>query len=640
LPPTLTEDQKKLLERVVRFHDGAKDLHLKHEQRWNRFYAQWRVYTDWKRSMIGSSPNDKDQGLRRAKRTWGAQLSIPLVYSVIETQVPRVLGQRPRMQVFPADEVAASNVRNMKGLIDRQQEQIHYELRLAPVAKDGLMYGLGVAKTYWRYEECKRKTLVTPEEAQATVTPEMAAQGIRHFVKDKTVTLFDDPWAESVDPFDFFWDPYAADLEGCDAVIHRTWRSTKYVLERFEAGVWGQPYRGSDGEVPLPELSAEDVESLSGKDKYDQAWADRKKASGHAVSGNAKGGDVHEVWEFHDGDEVIVILDRSIPVAAGPNPYWHGQLPFAIYRPTEAPHEFVGISEVEPMESLQEEMDTLRSQRRDAASLALNPPFAYYQGLVDPSNFKWGLNQAWPVNGDPREVLSQLQVKDVPGSAYQDAAEIQQDMFRAAGLSDAIISGQEQPGGQAETATGAQLVQINLNRRIEEKTKRLEIEVIARQCEQWMCMNQQKIVKPRPFPVQEQTPYGQVGQWKNTKLGPDELAGVFRGAVPEGGSAAPPNTPQMRQDAQVINNLLGQDPHIDQRARLYAVLENLGLKPESMMLPEKPGVPPEVLDKLAARFGQDAVEQAVAAAHRENPMAQPPPAQGQPDQQQAQGAAA
>jgi hypothetical protein len=91
----------------------------------------------------------------------------------------------------------------------------------------------------------------------------------------------------------------------------------------------------------------------------------------------------------------------------------------------------VGIGEIEPIEDLAEEMNTLRSQRRDAATMALNAPYAYYDGLVDPADLKWGPNVAIPVPGDPRELLFQLPVKDVPASGYQEAAEIKADIEQA-----------------------------------------------------------------------------------------------------------------------------------------------------------------------------------------------------------------
>jgi hypothetical protein len=53
------------------------------------------------------------------------------------------------MLVLPRDEDAERNVENMKYLIDHQQQQIQYDLKLEETAKSGFIYGLGVQKLYW-----------------------------------------------------------------------------------------------------------------------------------------------------------------------------------------------------------------------------------------------------------------------------------------------------------------------------------------------------------------------------------------------------------------------------------------------------------------------------------------------------------
>jgi hypothetical protein len=80
--------------------------------------------------------------------------------------------------------------------------------------------------------------------------------------------------------------------------------------------------------------------------------------------------DDHEVWEFHDGEQVITVLDRQWPVQMAKNPLWHGELPFQVYRPNRIPHRMVGRGEVEPNEDLQDEINTFRTQRLDNNTLS------------------------------------------------------------------------------------------------------------------------------------------------------------------------------------------------------------------------------------------------------------------------------
>jgi hypothetical protein len=63
-----------------------------------------------------------------------------------------MVAKGPRMIVVPRDEQALGNVRNMKIVVDAQCKQIDYETILQVIGKDGLIYGLGVGKTRWKYE--------------------------------------------------------------------------------------------------------------------------------------------------------------------------------------------------------------------------------------------------------------------------------------------------------------------------------------------------------------------------------------------------------------------------------------------------------------------------------------------------------
>jgi hypothetical protein len=616
LPVTLTEEQQKLLKRPRECMDSAKGLHLKHERKWDHFYALYRGFADWKNSQAGASPRDRDTGLKDARRRWGAELVIPYVFATVETVMPAVLSQRPRPLVVPLDDTGMRNVENMKFLVDRQQEEMDYEMRLHPTAKDGFFYGLGVQMTYWRKEVRKDAYYLAPK---AIPTADET-----HYRKTRDELKYDDPWCTAVSPYNFFWDPYACEIADCEWIIHRTWRSGRYVKQKFESGAWGGKAMGPDGEIELPVLTGEQIQGMGGSGKYDEIWANRLKASGHEAPKASESNDLHEVWECHYGSSVVVILDRQVPVAAGPNPYWHGEFPFQVYRPTFVPHEMVGIGETEPIEDLAEEMNTLRSQRRDAATMALNAPYAYYDGLVDPADLKWGPNVAIPVPGDPRELLFQLPVKDVPASGYQEAAEIKADIEQASGLGD-VARGQDD-GGVQQTATGAQLVLASANKRIELKTRRLEREVIAPATRQMGLMDQQKIVSERTIVVPLSPAaggYGAEQRWAQRRLGPDELAGQFRWEA-EGGSTAPENVPQKRQDAQIKSNLLKDNPHVDQRAVLRSVLEDLGYRsPEGLMVPDETPIPPAAVQKLtdAARAGvtitDRVIQAAVATAQRE-----------------------
>jgi hypothetical protein len=135
------------------------------------------------------------------------------------------------MLMLPLENEIDEQVANMKALIDQQQSQIDIELRFQDVLTDGLIYGLGVGKSYWRREPGV-KTVVIRERS-------IPLPGLSKYVVDQVPSpRFDDACFEAVDPFDFFRDPMGTDIDSCEYLIHRTWRSHDYVLDKIMEGSW------------------------------------------------------------------------------------------------------------------------------------------------------------------------------------------------------------------------------------------------------------------------------------------------------------------------------------------------------------------------------------------------------------------
>lgn len=594
----LTPDDQALVERVRKDWDRAEKVHKPIRKKWAHWYQLYRSCRDLRQHITDPRGPGVDQGLREARSLFGPELFIPISYWTVETVLPRMLSRSPRMLVLPKRQSKPENAQNMKYLIEQQQDQVDLELKLQDIGKDGLIYGLGIGKSYWRRDARRMKAV------------QRSADGSKFVVGEAERVLFDDPDAEAVDPFDFLWDPNGYDMRSCEFVVHRTWRSTKYVMDKLKSGAWAN--------VGLTE---DDVKELGPADRqaYDDVWQDRLAASGHSMD-TRRGEQLHEVWEYHDREQVVIVLDRKVPVAHGPNPMWHGDLPFVIFRPTRVSKMMVGIGEIEPLEDLQEELNTLRTQRRDNAALVVNRVFAYMDGLVEQDDLQFFPGAMIPVEGDPRELLFPIPVGDLPASSYQEEDRMMQDVERTSGISDSVTGAEG--GGTSETATGAQLVHAAANVRIQNKTLLLEKECLRHLARQWGALNQQHIIEAGQAGVRiplPPVPGDAERRWSWRPLGPEELAGEFDYSA-EGGSTAPENVPQMRQDAQMLWTLLRGNPDIDQRMLLRDVLMKFGVDaPDAWMAPEQ-RVPPMALELLGSwmadqkHIPEEEVRQAIAAA--------------------------
>jgi len=564
---------------------------------WSRMDRLYHGWTQMRSALRDTRGRDRRDIYEDARQEFGHELFIMHAYAIVETVLPALLSNRPRILVLPNGEASTRNVEHMKAMIDKQQANISLELRLQSVAKSALMYGIGVGKSYWLRREGKRTKVVPAAWYQQ-------ALGNKWTTEVCAAALHDDPTFEHVPVRDFFWDPFAANIDGARWAAHRTWRDTDYVKARLE---------DEHGWTHM-QLKPEDIEHANGSaDRFRKSVQGSFEAQGIPIPNpqGARESDVHEIIEYHDRGQIVTVLDRQWISLVVPNETNYGRLPFPTYRPTEIPNQMVGKGEIEPIEDLQLEMNQLRTDRRWAALMALNPVLFYNDGLIDPDKIKVGPGELNAVNGDPRDIIWQLDIKDVPQSSVRETAEIAQDIVRTSGISDTFAGGE---AGSQATATGVQLQLARASARIQNKTRRAEVELIKPVGEHWVRLNQRHILGQREVRVAAPPEPGQPDRvWAQYQLGPNELAGNFDIEV-DGGSTTPLNEPQMRQDAQTLMTLMGSPigALFDPRQMAITILEKMGEKNPEAKLQAGMVVPPETLDLIAQHLAEMGMDPAMA----------------------------
>jgi hypothetical protein len=614
-PPQEAEAVGRIVTRTRHWEDGVgKDFHRKNQ----RLYEQYRGFRRWEHQWNRASANDRDGYVYEAKKKWGAELHIPMSFRTIETVVPRAIANAPKLLYLPRDEQWRPNVQSVQLLIDAQQEQIDIDLPFQGCMRAGQMYGLGVTKTYWD------KRVQMSRRMEPRTIPQPPEQGGTHYLGDpKPRVLFDDPRCEDLDVFDFMWDPYGYDTRSCDWMAQKVWLTLPACLERL--AVNGGPWDS----VTAQTLDEDAIRKLPGSaQRYDEIWTRRMEASGfHTKSATEHGEQIHEVIEWHDGQTVFTVLDRQILVKVCENPC--GEMPFQIYRPTPLQHQMVGIGALEPLEHLQRELDTLRSQRRDLVTLALCAGYAYDASAVDPDAVTFGPATLIEVEGDPRAALMPLTPREVPGSGFQEEGSIRTDIEAVSGLADALDNS---PGGQSSTATEAQLVQASLGRRIELGARRFELEVVRHVARQFLYLDQREIKATRSIAVPGKEPEAidtEASRYKWYNIGPGELEGEYE-IVVEGGSMAARNIPQDRADAAQIFNTVAHDWFINPTKARMRFLELMGVKhPQAWLRDPEPSVPQATL-RFLLQAGVDPSLLAQSVLHaREVTAPQEGPSAGQ-----------
>lgn len=587
MPVTLNEPNKALVERVQHCFTLAEREHKQFRDHAGEFYALYRNLQDFRQANVDRRDRDV---VRSAKREWGEELFIPYAFRTVETIVPRMLAHRPRINPLPEDQEAFGNVDNMRLMLDKQQERIGYELVLQDICKDGLIYGLGVQKCGW---ETKKRRVRRIREGTAKNFG-MWVEDVDGDGRYPEAVIADDPYAEWIDPFDFLWDPYAHSIDTADYLFHRLWRSDAYIAQMVKSGKWRAQENDPDCEWTL-----EDILSSSARTKFDEVQADRRAAENYGTQRENDRGR-HEIWEQHDGEEIVTVVNSEFPVQRGQNIMPDGSKPFQVFRPTKVPGRMVGIGEIEPIRDLQYEINLLRGQRRDAATMALGRGYAFDETAVNADDLVIGPNIAIPVNGSPRDFLFPLPVPDVPASGYSEENAIKGDIETTSGISDSVTGGEG--GGTSATATGAQLVQQAAGLRIQNKTARFGREIIIPAGAAWISLNQVRILKPRPVRVPNDTPGVNEPAWSIVQLGPNELRGRMAVELDDGSTMAK-NVPQMRQDAQAFQSLMG-NPLFRPEFIAQRILQNLGVEnTKAAIVPPEPQIPASVVEEFLGLAG-------------------------------------
>lgn len=623
----LSAEDDAALKRVREAHAEATPGHDEFVIHAERRYARYRSYQHLRNTWQGATGKDRDVVLRSGKREFGDPLVVPIAFRAVETTVPRVLASDPRLNVRPGHPDFEGKEIDVKVTLERQGRQAKLRLGLQDVCKSGAIYGIGGGKCFWKQEYREKRSLVQLESGLWSSNDKDGNANVQKKL------VYDDPAFEAMDMFDAFWDPFAYDTDHLRYFIHRTWRDELYVRQMVERKVW----RAKEND-PECQWTLEDMLKGSANTARDQAWEQRQRSAG--VRAGQQQGEartrMHEVWEFHDGDRVITVLDGVIPVQVGENPYWHRKMPFHFWRPRRVPHEFVGIGVIEPIEMLHDELMQMRGNRLDNAMLALQRVFAYYDGLVDPESLKFGPGLAIPVNGDPRELLYPIEVPDIPNSGYQEEDRLLAELERASGLSD-----QDQASMMQGTATGAQLISAQVNLQTQLMAQLLEVDLVGPLAEQFFELDQQKITEERQFAGPPRPEDGPDRRWSWYKIGPAVLQGKFE-IEPVGQSTMPSDGPASAQKAIQMLTTLGDRPEVKQDKLIEHALTLLGVENPGTFIapppPQEPQLSPKVLERLEAMgVDPEVLNDAVEQQRFEEQQAQEPSGQTpEPDNPGAQ----
>lgn len=454
--------EKDLLRRVLRDFSDTEKYHKARHKKYTEFYKMYRS-------------QHEEAELARNRST----LYIPYVYAVIETITPRavkaVISNKPFLAVLPNTDYDGQRAKALEALLQFQLEtKINFVRTATDFIKDMLIYGTAVMRTSWRTKTAMRK--------RREMLPFLDEVGEVSFVPqeiEEEAIIYDAPVVDNVDLFDFYIEPHARDLDSAGYVIHRIAMGEEELQERVKQGYYTEAAtkylkdKLEEGELAGGTYGTEDFGSIQKAD-----------AIGYGTGTTLP---KFEVLEYWTNDHVVAVLDREVVIKNEANPYYHNQKPFVSAVDIPVTNEFYGIGEVENLQDLQLELNTLRNQRIDNVSMTLNAMWKVLRAAdvdVDQLQSRTG----GIVYVDEMEDIEKLEFPNITANAYEETFTIQKDMDNTSGVYDYARG---RTTDRRETATTATILTSSANERFDMKIIMLAEEGLKRLGKQLLSLNQQ-----------------------------------------------------------------------------------------------------------------------------------------------------
>ena len=448
-------DEREVLDRWRKAFTAAQDSRMQYEDKWLRYYRQYRMHHD-----------------RVVANDWRSQKFIPLLFYSVQSVLPKIVAQLPEPTVLPVGPMDEAGAPKMETTLRWCAQRTKLQLRIFEQFWSALVYGTGVLKVRVGQQTVTRSAMqpvMQPLNAQQPVMdPETGApmldfdgapvMGEAQFGQMPTGEMelqtsqdvsYIGPVADYLDLWNIYPAPEASDVSDARFIIHRSWQPRAWVEQRIKSGYFTVPegvgfqdFWSVDDDPKFRRLSRI---GYSGSRSYDPT---------------AQMCQLWECWDRYEGDVTVVMNERYV-VRRVKNPYDHGMLPFVRAVDHLIPGEFWGQGECEILGGLQDIENTIWNSRLDELRLKLNKMFMVdEQALVDPRDITRLRPGAFVrvnnPNGLPiQNVIAPLDFGDITPTAYTEAAEIERLMEKAAGTTPAATgTGEVQP---ADTATSVAL---------------------------------------------------------------------------------------------------------------------------------------------------------------------------------------
>lgn len=364
---------------------------------------------------------------------WQSRHVSPITPATVYAALAEMVDQNIKPFYTPAGLEKEAKATLMQHIWDYGWFVSNSDLMMYDVYWDCLGLGTCVTQEYYRQDRRLVRDIIVGKDEQ-------------YAEKEREVFDYDDIFGAVVKMQDFFVDELARDFDGEYAArdcIRRYIMDIDDFYLMYKDTKWDQygnaKYVRPGGDTAHYEY----YEPPDGIDKSRQV-------------------EVLHYWSIKPRDRFVIVAN-DVVVRDGPNPYKHKQLPFVRWTDIRRPHSFYGKGEPELLQSVQDEMNTLRRMIIDRNHLDIDKMFLVSNkiGLTDEDLIArpHGLIPTDDVNG-----AKPVEYGDIPRSVEVSLQALEDDAVIVTG-----INPRQQTLPDSATATQAALIKEATLKRIQLK---------------------------------------------------------------------------------------------------------------------------------------------------------------------------
>lgn len=357
---------------------GGENLEAKWDK-WDKLYEAWRP--------------------KRSADDWQSNITPPFTTAIVERSLAEIVDQTLQPIIVPRGPEDIAKAQVMNYIKDYSWEIADGDLELYSAIKQALIRG----KTIWQDDFWLDRRMV---KTLVKFDPE---KGIEEY-EEKEVDDYNNVYGEWVDLFDYFIDPMARTINRgrykANDCIRRYIMNLDTFKETFQGSIWNP-------------LNAVRYVKAGGDLNYWQFYK--------PPEGIDKDNQVEVLFYWGRRPDKFIIIANDVVIRDGPNPYNHKQLPFAEGSDIPRLGKFYATGEPKLLESIQDELTTLRRMRIDRQHMDLWKLFFVSnrevldeeEAVVSPSRFVYV--------SDPANAVVPLEYRDINPSAYREEELLKED---------------------------------------------------------------------------------------------------------------------------------------------------------------------------------------------------------------------